>query len=224
MGLRRHTTNFGYMLVAILCFLILGPLAEELLGSADGVVLMSAYTMMLIMGIWSLHETKMLFYVGLALAGICIGLTIIEILTPTVDLYVYLLGALLAFQCMSIFLAAKFVFGSGPITLNHLMGGICIYLLLGLTWNILYVFGFYMDPGNFSGLSEETIAQDNVYWDMTYFSFVTLTTLGYGDIEPVGRVAKVLAYTQAIVGELFIAILIGALVGQHISHRKHNEG
>lgn len=48
---------------------------------------------------------------------------------------------------------------------------------------------------------------------MIYFSFVTLTTLGYGDITPAGPVARSLAYTEAIAGQLFIAILIGSLVG-----------
>jgi voltage-gated potassium channel len=211
--------NFSYMLAAMAAFLVLGPVAETLFGTADGAVLMLSYTAMLIVGIWSLHQTKMLFNVGLMLAAICVGLTFIDLIIEEVDLGLYLLGALLVFQLMSIVIAFRYVFSGGAISLNRLMGGICLYLLLGLTWNIFYVYLFEIDPTNFVGISDATIAQSNVYWDMTYFSFVTLTTLGYGDIHPVGAIAKALTYSEAIVGELYIAVLIGALVGNYISER-----
>ena len=67
-------------------------------------------------------------------------------------------------------------------------------------------------PDSFTGLAPYT-ADSTIFWDMIYFSFVTLTTLGYGDITPTQPIAKSLAYTEALTGQLFIAILIGTLVG-----------
>ena len=218
----RPKANFSLMLVGIALFLLFGPTAEFLFGSADSLVLMLSYTTMLIIGIWSLHQTKTLFTIGFILAAICVGLTLVDMVTDNIDFGPYLMGALLVFQLISIWIAFQYVFSSGSISLNRLMGGVCLYLLLGLTWNIFYVYLFRIDPTNFVGISEETIANSNVYWDMTYFSFVTLTTLGYGDIQPVGAIAKVLAYSEAIVGELYIAVLIGALVGNYISERDRN--
>jgi voltage-gated potassium channel len=215
----RPKANFSYMLAGMTLFLVLGPVAEYLFGTADGAVLMLSYTTMLVIGIWSLHQTKMLFNLGLTLATFCVGLTLVDLALDEIDLGLYLMGALLVFQLMSILIAFRYVFASGSISLNRLMGGVCLYLLLGLTWNIFYVYLFEIDPTNFVGISEETVANSNVYWDMTYFSFVTLTTLGYGDIQPVGAIAKVLAYSEAVVGELYIAVLIGALVGNYISER-----
>jgi voltage-gated potassium channel len=215
----RSKANFSYMLAGIALFLLLGPVAENFLGNADGAVLMIAYTSMLIVCIWTLHDSKFLFYLGMGLAAICIGMTLINVISASIDLSAYLMLALLIFQCMSIWTACRYVFSPGSITMNKLMGGVCLYLLLGLTWNIFYVFAFEADPTSFTGISELTISNENVYWDMTYFSFVTLTTLGYGDIQPVGAIAKVLAYSEAIVGEIYIAVLIGALVGSYISER-----
>lgn len=215
----RPKANFSYMLAGIAIFLLLGPVAEELFGTADSAVLMLSYSIMLVVGIWTLHNNRLLFYTGLALGGICVGLTVFDLFLTEIDLGLYLMGALLIFQCMSIWTAFRYVFSPGAVTLNKLMGGICLYLLLGLTWNIFYVYLFTVDPSKFIGISEETIANKNVYWDMTYFSFVTLTTLGYGDIQPASPIAKALAYSEAIVGEVYIAVLIGALVGNYLSDR-----
>lgn len=207
------------MLAGIAIFLLLGPVAEELFGTADSAVLILSYTAMLIIGIWTLHSNKALFNIGVVLGGICVGLTIFDLFLVEMDLGLYVMAVLLIFQSISIWIAFRYVFSPGSVTLNKLMGGICLYLLLGLTWNILYVYLFSVDPSRFVGISEETIANGNVYWDMTYFSFVTLTTLGYGDIQPVGQIAKALAYSEAIVGEIYIAVLIGALVGNYLSDR-----
>lgn len=208
------------MLAGIVLFLTIGPLTEEIFGRADGAVLMVSYTLMLIIGIWSLHATKIFFTVGLSLASLCVGLTIVNLLMPNLDLKLYLIPALFVFQCISLWIAFKFVISPGAVTLNRLMGGICVYLLLGLTWNIFYVYLFTLDPGSFAGIPDESVVKQNVYWEMTYFSFVTLTTLGYGDIQPVGRMAKVFAYAEAVAGSLYIAVLIGALVGNYMGSRQ----
>ncbi|MGI9290104.1 MAG: ion channel [Gammaproteobacteria bacterium] len=213
-------TNFSYLLIGIALFLIVGPIADAVFGRADGAILLLSYTTMLIIGVWGLHETKLLFNTGLALGVICVSITIADLLIPDTDLGLYLMGVLFIFQLMSIGTAFRYVFGKGSITLNRLFGGICLYLLLGLTWNILYVYAYTINPADFVGLNQQALANGNLYWEMTYFSFVTLTTLGYGDIQPVGAIAKVLAYSEAIVGELFIAVLIGALVGNYISSRE----
>jgi voltage-gated potassium channel len=220
MAILSKDANFGYMLTGIVLFTVFGPLAEEFFGDADGFVLMVAYSSMLIIGIWSLQTTRVLFSVGVLLASLCVGMTLIDLFTDNVNLSIYLMTALFIFQCMSMWIACGLVFSTGSITLNRLMGGVCIFMLLGLTWNILYVFLVYFDPSSFEGLPENALVDQDVYWDMTYFSFVTLTTLGYGDITPAGTMARVLAYSEAVVGQLYLAILIGALVGSYMRGRE----
>ena len=58
------------------------------------------------------------------------------------------------------------------------------------------------------------------FWDFVYYSFVTLTTLGYGDVTPHAPFAKSLAYMEALVGQFYIAVLIASLIGTHLANRK----
>jgi ion channel len=99
-------------------------------------------------------------------------------------------------------------FRAGPVTRHRIQGGIAAYLLLGLAWAKSYVLLETLQPGSFSG------AVDLAGWHrgLVYFSFVTLTTVGYGDILPVRPAARSLAMLEAVVGPLYIAILLARLV------------
>lgn len=98
------------------------------------------------------------------------------------------------------------------ITADVICGGIAVYLLLGICWAILYAIFELLAPGSIreaNGFDPDGITSA---MDFVYFSFVTLTTLGYGDIVPVGDKARAAAMFEAIAGLLFIAVFIGRLV------------
>jgi hypothetical protein len=104
---------------------------------------------------------------------------------------------------------------------DTLRGAICVYLLLALFWAVLYFIVFLIDPAAFdipTGLSQ--VAVNNPFAVMSYFSLVTLTTLGYGDVTPLTSAARSLSTAEAVVGQLFVAIAIAQLVAMHIAHRK----
>ncbi|MGD8521927.1 MAG: potassium channel family protein [Desulfobacterales bacterium] len=87
--------------------------------------------------------------------------------------------------------------------------GISTYLLIGIMWAGLYVVLEGISPGSFSGLSETA--------DLLYFSFVTLTTLGYGDILPQTIIGKRLAFLEAATGGVYMAVIIAMIVGRYMS-------
>ncbi|MFC1680698.1 ion channel [Pseudomonadota bacterium] len=95
-------------------------------------------------------------------------------------------------------------------------GAVSIYLLIGSGFGELYGAFAIADPGAFNGL-EVSNDRDGVARSMSYFSFVTLTTLGYGDISPAVQQVKVLAYVEAIIGQFYLAVLVARLVGTHIA-------
>ena len=102
------------------------------------------------------------------------------------------------------------VFRPGEINGHRLRGGIAVYLMLGFIFGLTFVLVEHRFPGSFQGL---TLADFEYGIDRAvYFSFVSLTTLGFGDITPIGRIAESLVILEAIIGQLYLAILIGRLV------------
>jgi len=99
---------------------------------------------------------------------------------------------------------------------KRIAGAVAIYLLLGLIWARLYQVVELASPGAFRAPAGESPNGAN----LTYFSFVTLATLGYGDISPVNIVARDLAVLEAIMGQLYLVILISRLVSEGVEKSK----
>lgn len=107
------------------------------------------------------------------------------------------------------------VFGSGTVTLDRIRGAIALYILVGVVWSDAYQLVSIYVPGAFSGVSAHEGAVDRSTW--VYFSFVTLTTVGYGDITPVARAARSLANLEALIGQLYPAIVLARLVSLQVA-------
>ncbi len=101
-----------------------------------------------------------------------------------------------------------------------LSASICVYLLIGLTWATLYVIINMLYPGSFAD-TDGTIVNSGA--DFLFFSYVTLTTVGYGDIHAVTDQARSLASLEALSGQLYLTIMVARLVGLHISKPKTKE-
>jgi Ion channel len=110
------------------------------------------------------------------------------------------------------------IFREGPITRQRVQGSIVIYLLLGLIWAEAYTLAASLNPGSFAGTVPA--GRNALSAHLTYFSFVTLTTVGYGDILPASLVTRSLANIEGLIGTLFPAILIARLVSMEIAARQ----
>jgi hypothetical protein len=125
------------------------------------------------------------------------------------------LGCLLILTGMTL----KQTLRPGPVTVYRVIGGIAGYLLIGFAWPLAYQLLEEKVPGaiHFEPGLPAALTQQAGHW--IYFSFVTLTTVGYGDVQPVHPVARTLAVSEALVGQLYIAILIATLVGMALQTR-----
>lgn len=106
------------------------------------------------------------------------------------------------------------------ITLDTVFGAICGYLLLGVAWGVLYSLIDYVEPSAFrlnEDLAARAVSPGERINLFLYFSFVTLATLGYGDITPVAVSARTLAWLEAVIGQLYLAVLVAGLVGALIA-------
>jgi hypothetical protein len=127
------------------------------------------------------------------------------------------LGAftLFLFACMVLVQVLR----KGRITLHRVRGAVAAYLLFGLSWAAAYQLVFVARPNAF-----RLDAAKDPRLELVYYSFVTLTTVGYGDITPLIPFARSLAIAEALVGQLFPAVLIARLVSMEISSRDRAEG
>ena len=101
-------------------------------------------------------------------------------------------------------------------------GGITAYLLMGVTFSIIYTLIYELDPIAFH--VHDAASRDGAipFGDLLYFSFTTLTTLGYGDISPVNPFARAIANLEAIAGVLYVAVLIAQLVLSPVARKVSN--
>ncbi len=105
------------------------------------------------------------------------------------------------------------------IDLQVIYGTLCLYLILGLLWGALYSLLYELSPESFSGALLEP-PNESLLTTFNYFSMVTLTTLGYGDITPQSHAAGALCQVEAITGQFYIAVLVAWLVGNFIADRQ----
>src|SRR5262249_29875280 len=110
------------------------------------------------------------------------------------------------------------MFREGPITWSRLQGGISAYMLIGLAWGTAFRLLEEVHAGSFHFVSQP-VSVDDLNSKLVYFSFATLTTVGFGDVLPLHPVARSLAIAEALIGQLFPAVLIGALVGMAMQSR-----
>ncbi|MCU0305445.1 MAG: potassium channel family protein [Thermoanaerobaculales bacterium] len=108
---------------------------------------------------------------------------------------------------------------------ERVFGSIAVYFLLGVLFAHVHAFVALVDRDAYalsSGLAAELTSSDagRAIDIFTYFSFVTMSTLGYGDLTPVSAVARALAWIQAVLGQLYLAVTVAALVGIHISEKR----
>ena len=104
---------------------------------------------------------------------------------------------------------------SHTVTRNLILGAINIYLMMALAFAFAYGLTEHLHPGSFTGLEEFGGGAADVI-NLLYFSFVTMTTLGYGDISPLTSFGMTTAYIEATFGQLYLAILLARLVSLYI--------
>jgi hypothetical protein len=124
--------------------------------------------------------------------------------------------ALLISYC--IFCVMQYVLRAYAITHDQVYAGICVYLMLGFAFGCIYYLVNTLRPGCFA-INSARLAEIGVL-DLMYFSFVTLATLGYGDVTPVGKAARALAQVEALGGMLYIAVFMARLVTMYSAERE----
>jgi voltage-gated potassium channel len=210
--------NFVYLLAGLLVTLLAGPVINEFTDQSAGLIGHIALSVTLIVGIWSLMDSRLWFRVGFTLAAFELVITVVNTFWPTPLLDWISLLVALAFCALSLVFALLYILQHSRIDANRIIGAICVYLLLGITLGLVNMLVYGLIPGSLSGLPSD--GGNDQGMALIYYTFVTMTTLGYGDISPVGPLARALAYMAAVAGQFYIAILVGLMVGGYISQKQ----
>ena len=133
-----------------------------------------------------------------------------------------MLGFGLFFLVVGIIIMTNIMLHIRQVTAELIYGSINVYLLVGMSFAFTHSVVEFVQPGSISGLESLSMGNDSIM-PYVYYSFVTMTTLGYGDVSPVTGPAASLAYIQAIFGQLYIAILVARLMGLYIAHETNQD-
>ena len=212
---QEREANFSYLLVGLLLILIGWPAAQEIFGEVEGLYVQIAFTGLLIVGLWSLHKSRRWFITGIVLATASAITAIVNAFIPFDLLVLATIAILIAFCAVSLWIALRQVLLTYEIDWNRLVGAVCAYLLLGFMFGLIHILIAWLLPGSYKGIGSPEASSQGVQY--IYYSFVTLTTLGYGDITPVRPLASAVAYIEAVFGVFYIAILVGTLIGLMLS-------
>jgi len=181
-------------------------------------VLPIVFAAVLVASLYLVAEEKKQFLIGCALAAptlftlFDLGLVEHQFLQmPRNVLYIFFL----TYVCSHIL---HYLLSARKVVANVIYAALCLYMILGFIWAFIYTALITLSPGSFS---LETIGLSDMdrFAEMLYFSFVTITTLGYGDISPVSQLARSVTVLEAITGQIYLAVILARLVGMQISEK-----
>jgi Ion channel len=210
---RRHL----WLLISLLFIFIISPFVvpyyygPAILNIIAAIVLMSAT--------YAVSRRLSFLIFALSLSIFSIGTTFWLAAAPGHWLVIVSHGSLVVLIIFFAVAILSYVLGSGKVTWDKIYGAICAYLLLGYAWTFAYSLVEEMQPGSFtSAVSNMPTDLVGRVMQLRYFSFVTLATVGYGDIVPHTPAARTLALLEAMLGQFYLVALVGRLVGLHIVH------
>lgn len=212
----RH--SFLLLMVSLFLLLIIFPLFNQTIYGK--LIFKILFSLLSFLSLYAVSSKKILFFIGIALL---IPFIFFEWITVFFDFHLFeLLFHVFSLSFFIFVIAAllRKVFFHARITLDLVFGAVCIYVLIGIAFSQVYAAVNWAVPFSF----HENVDQAMIFHDMIsetekfiYFSFVTLTTLGFGDISPVSTPARFFSIIEALIGQLYIATSITRVVSLYIN-------
>jgi hypothetical protein len=208
--------KYRVLLATLLLFIVLMPIAREVV---EGVLLFHIFvTAVFVAGIRAVFADRRarITAIVLAIPAVVGAWTSYVLPWPSaniVSVVVHLAAASFGFLVVVVLL--REVYREPIVTADEIAGVCCGYLLIAIAFGHLYCLIAALQPAAFHGVSD--VAGDRQHFVLTYFSLITLTTVGYGDIMPTAGPARALAAIEAVMGQLYIAILVAELVGKRVA-------
>jgi hypothetical protein len=220
--------RFTVLLCGLAVMIFVSPIANVLRQGRpptlfSRLLILVCFTIMLLAALFAISRSKRHLIVAGFLSVPSVLLQSINAVRPSDQINAWGYGFTILFLGYIVALVIQALFQQRSITADTICASLCAYLLLGVCWAFIYAFIEDQMPGSFS-ISDVhlpkagTLEVSGAHLGFaTYYSFVTLSTLGYGDVIPINSIARVFSYSEAVVGQIYLAVLVARLVGLHIS-------
>ena len=213
--LRFRRFSAVQLLIALVAFFICAPFVEEIKGG--DLIVSGLFSLVLVAGVVAVARRKRTLIIAIvlalpAIAGRWINHFRPDLIPPVVFLVSGLI--LIAFVVGHLL---RYILRAPSVNTEVLCASISAYLMLGLMWTMAYWLVDQLTPGGAFSFNTNTGTHSMSGFTGFYFSFITLSTVGYGDITPVSRLARWLAAMEAMTGLLYVAVLIARLVALYSS-------
>jgi Ion channel len=204
-------------LISLLLFVVATPFVEDLTHGAFVEALL--LTFMLASAVLAVSNRRSTLLVATSLALLAIAGRWAHHFRPDLLPPAIYLSAGLALLCFVLVQYLRYILQAPVVTFLVLCAAVSTYLMLGLLWAMAYLLIATVQSDAFAFNAHPAATNAMTSFNAFYFSFVTLSTVGYGDIVPVSKVARMLAAMEATIGTLYVAMLIATLVSIHASSR-----
>lgn len=223
MRLLSENYRHAYLLAALLLLVIVRPFVTPDgggFGVIDGFLGLALLT-----AVSTSAHSRWSRYVAVALGLSVIAFRIISMPADSPVLFTHLFFvAMVLFTGLSAVLMLLHLFQPRAcITTDTILGAVNAYLLIGIGWACGYSLLECVEPGSFDFGERIVVQARDQFWTFIGFSYTTLTTLGYGNIAPTNVRADALATSEAILGQFYVAILVGRLVALQLNQRHVQE-
>jgi hypothetical protein len=204
------------LLIALLALLLLYPFfAGSVMAHAVWDICSFA---ILLLGSYAISHVRRYLVIAVVLAIAVLGTRWSGYVVDNAMLLLVNYGLGVIFFAFTACLLLADVLSKGAVTADKIYGALCVYLLIGLTWGFMFLTLEGVQPGSFQFGQARSSGIEKDPATLVYFSFVTLSTVGYGDITPLSPPARSFAFMEAIIGQIYLAVLVARLVGLYIAY------
>lgn len=207
----RQTGRSTWLLLALILMLIVFPVLDHSVAGRVGLGVLN--TAILAAAAHSASGSRRTLFIALSFAVPTLFLQWGHIVGHHFSVGLALVVTMMVFYMFTIAHSLVYLLRPGAVSGNKIHAAIAAYIMMGLLWSFIFALIDALAPGSFDFMGESDEHNPLDWREFMFFSFVTLTTTGYGDIVPVSRAAQAAAILEQLAGTFYIAILIARLAG-----------
>lgn len=220
MALMKYQHNrFIFLFASLMLYFVVPPFFIDTPHRMH--IISALFSLILLISVYAIEMNRRFLHIGIALAVFLFAVKWIGVLHELgVRVILFETMVTCIFFALTSIAVINYTIRSQEVTASTIFGAICGYLLMGLTWSFLHALIFIMNNQAYNFPPTVSDAPQIGTLNFIYFSFISLSTVGYGDITPVSQVARTFSWLEAVTGQIYLTVWIARLLALHITREK----